>query len=231
MQIIGLTGGIASGKSSVSRILTQSGIPLLDCDEIAKEVVKPGRWGHRRIVHAFGPSVLAADGGIDRERLGKLVFGNDAARKKLNKATHLPVFTTLLWRIFLSWLQLKPLVVVDMPLLFETSFHRYCSSAIVVYCSKDQQIGRMMKRDGPARTLEDARARVEAQMSLDIKRERASIVILNDGSAEELRPQVEALLKNRLQPNRGSMLKHIILSPISIGLGVIVGVAKLRGLV
>lgn len=178
----------------------------------------PGRWGHMRIFQAFGPEVLAEDGGLDRERLGRLVFGNEAARRKLNKVTHLPVFSTLLWRIFLSWLRFKPLVVVDMPLLFETSSHRYCSKIVVVCCSKEQQIERMMKRDGPARNREDATLRVEAQMSLDSKRNQASIV---SGGPEDLRPQIEVLLLSGLKPSRWSVLKHIIFSPVAVGLGLL----------
>lgn len=228
MLIIGLTGGISSGKSSVSRILAQKGVRVIDCDEIAKEIVQPGRWGHKRVLHAFGRDVLSDSGQIDREKLGKLIFNNEKARKKLNKATHLPVFVQVLWRIFLSWLQLRPLVVVDMPLLFETASNRYCSKTVVVYCSQQQQIERMMARDGPTRTLADAAARVVAQMPLQLKREKADFLIDNSGDYEDILPQVEALLQCRLKHNRWS-IRSLLFSPVTLGLGLVLAAMKLNG--
>jgi dephospho-CoA kinase len=228
MLIFGLSGGIASGKSSVTRILRERGIHVIDCDEIAKEVVQPGKWGYRRVIHAFGTGVSLDSGQLDREKLGKLIFDSKPMRDKLNKATHLPVFVQLVWRIVLSWLRLRPLVVIDMPLLFETGSHRYCSKSIVVYCSKQQQIERIMTRDGPSRTLEDATARVEAQMPLAVKREKATFTIDNSGSPADLIQQIDLLLKSRMRRSRWS-IRSLLLSPVAVGLGLVFAVMIFRG--
>ena len=227
MIIVGLTGGIASGKSSVSRILQSERIKVkvIDCDEIAKEVVQPGKWGHKRIVYAFGREVLDDSGiQIDREKLGQLVFGNETARRKLNKATHWPVFIQLVWRIFLSWLQWRLIIVVDMPLLFETGSHKFCSKTVVVYCSRQQQIERMIARDGPTRTLVDATNRVDAQMALDSKRNKADFVIENSGGPQDLLPQVQTLLQAGLRHNRWS-LRSLVFSPAAVVFGLGLGFA------
>jgi dephospho-CoA kinase len=228
MIIVGLSGGIASGKSSVTRILRERGFHVIDCDEIAKDVVQPGNWGYKRVIHAFGKDVCLDSGQMDREKLGKLIFDSKSMRDKLNKATHLPVFIQLVWRIVLSWLRLRLLVVIDMPLLFETGSHRYCSKSIIVYCTKQQQIERMMARDGPSRTLEDATARVEAQVPLAVKREKATFTIDNSGSPADLFQQIDILLENGLRRSRWS-IRSLLLSPVAVGLGLVFAAMIFRG--
>jgi dephospho-CoA kinase len=146
MKLVGLTGGICCGKSTVVRILrsldaggTADGGPdapwgapgrlgIVDCDLIARDVVRPGAWGYRRVVRAFGPSILQEDGALDREKLGGLVFNDVSARKRLNAATHLPILVRMMTQILVLWVWKRcPVVVVDMPLLYEIGFQRFTS--------------------------------------------------------------------------------------------------------
>jgi len=185
MHIVGLTGGIASGKSTVAKVFEEAaGLRVVDLDKIAHEVTAKGRWGHRRVVAAFGPSVLREDGCIDRAKLADIVFGDSALRSRLNRATHLPIAAALLLKLLRCWLTLTPVVVLDAPLLFETRLDRtLCSSTVCVWCREDQQLARMQGRDGC--TAAHAKARVSAQMPLDEKRKRATLVIDSSGTREE----------------------------------------------
>ncbi len=135
---------------------------------------------------------LSTAGQVDREALASLVFSDAAARRRLNAATHPAVGLALAQRILLSWLRCEPLLVVDMPLLFETGFHRLCWPRVLVACSPQTQAARLAARDGlPATAVE---ARLAAQMPLAAKRRLASMVVDNDGSREQLAAQVEALV-------------------------------------
>lgn len=149
MKLVGLTGGICCGKSTVVRILRSwdaGGAPdggglspgrlgIVDCDLIARDVVRPGAWGYRRVVRAFGASILQEDGALDRERLGGLVFNDSAARKRLNEATHLPILVRMVTQILVLWVWKRcPVVVVDMPLLYEIGFQRF-TRPYTVRCS------------------------------------------------------------------------------------------------
>ncbi|KAL4431032.1 hypothetical protein ABPG75_006288 [Micractinium tetrahymenae] len=192
MLLVGLTGGIACGKSTVSAMLLRAGIPVLDADLLAYDVVQPGRWGYRRVVRAFGPGVLHSDGALDREALASLVFSDAAARRRLNAATHPAVGLALAQRLLLAWLRCEPLLVVDMPLLFETGFHRLCRPRVLVACSPETQRARLAARDGLAPAAVEAR--LAAQMPLAAKRRLASLVLENDGSREQLAAQVDALV-------------------------------------
>lgn len=145
LKLVGLTGGICCGKSTVvniirsldaegsicprdpsSRATVARHVGVVDCDLIAREVVKPGAWGYRRVVSAFGSSILREDGTLDREKLGGLVFNDASARKRLNTATHLPILIRMVTQILKLWLwQRCHIVVVDMPLLYEIGFQRF----------------------------------------------------------------------------------------------------------
>ncbi|KAL6753365.1 dephospho-CoA kinase domain-containing protein, partial [Haematococcus lacustris] len=118
MKIVGLTGGIASGKSTATQRLRHAGIIVIDCDVIARECTLKGRWGFRQVVTAFGHGILDASGGIDRDKLGSMVFKDSSLRRKLNHATHLPVCCNLALQLTWHWLCCRRLVVLDMPLLF-----------------------------------------------------------------------------------------------------------------
>ncbi|EFN59160.1 hypothetical protein CHLNCDRAFT_138020 [Chlorella variabilis] len=187
MKLVGLTGGIACGKSTVSKLLVQAGIPVLDADRIAHSVTEKGRWGYRRVVAAFGPTILRSDGEIDREALAALVFHDAQQRRRLNAATHPAVGAELARLALLAWLRCRPVLVVDMPLLFETGFARLTSPNVLVACSPAIQLQRLRERDGLAQAA--AQARIAAQMPVEAKRRLAGVVLENDGTQQELRAQ------------------------------------------
>jgi len=189
---VGLTGGIACGKSTVSRLLAERGGHIVDADRIAREVVLPGTPGLQAVVDAFGPDVLAEDGALDRKKLGAIVFANESERKRLESLLH-PLIRAEMARQMADWNEREPdaLVVVDIPLLYESGLDRLFAfeEIIVVYVPKDIQLERLMLRDGLTR--EEALRRVDAQMPIERKREIADVVIDNSGTLEQTEAQVE----------------------------------------
>lgn len=202
--VVGLTGGIASGKSTVShRLAAHHGIPVIDADAIAREVVAPGRPALWLIRRAFGPSVVAADGGLDRPRLGALVFGDSAARRRLNRITHPFIIATMGWRLAVALLVRRaPVVVLDTPLLFETrNLLPLCTMTVVVSCSREQQLTRLLARSEGTLTEMQANERIAAQMALEDKAAMADFVIDNSGTADRLPQEVDlfaAAVRNRV---------------------------------
>lgn len=190
MLIVGLTGGIATGKSTATAVLRREGVAVVDLDELARVVVEPGRPAHSRIVRRFGRSVLLADGQLDRAALGKLVFADVKARRELNAATHGAILRELLGRIAALWLSGAPVCVIDAPLLFEARMHHLCRTVVVMRASAEVQLARLMSRDGLER--DDALQRVQAQMPLADKCSRADVVIDNDGEREGSERQLQA---------------------------------------
>lgn len=211
MRIVGLTGGIAAGKSTVATTLAASGLAVVDCDELAHASAQPGRWGYRRIVRAFGrrvtvdPAVPGAP--LDRAALGALAFADPAARRALNAATHLPITLSLLARVLAAWLTCKLVVVVDMPLLFETGAWRVTRPRVLVDAPVKTRRERLMQRDGLDKTAADAR--LAAQAPADWKRARCRFVIDNDGSLEDVRASAAAIAAAL---RRGTWV-HALLSP------------------
>lgn len=192
--VVGLTGGIASGKSTVShRLATRHGIPVIDADAIAREVVAPGRPALWLIRRAFGPSVVAADGSLDRPRLGALVFGDPAARRRLNRITHPFIIATMAWRLGVALLVWRsPFVVLDTPLLFETrNLLPLCTVTVVVWCTREQQLARLLARSEGTLTETQAMERIAAQMAIDDKAAMADFVIDNNGTADRLPQEVD----------------------------------------
>jgi dephospho-CoA kinase len=195
--VVGMTGGIASGKSSVARELTARGVVVIDADQLAREVVDKGSAGLAEIVRAFGPDVLNPEGELDRERLGARVFQNADARKTLNAITHPRIGQLSAERIAAALQTSAPYVVYDAALLVETGAHRGLAALIVVAAQPEQQIERLIARDGLS--LEAARARLAAQAPLEAKLAAADYIIRNDGSREQLAVQVEHLHQQLLQ--------------------------------
>jgi dephospho-CoA kinase len=194
MLIVGLTGGIASGKTTVSGIFKAAGVHVLEADQIARQVVMPGRPAWHEIVAYFGPSVLKADKSIDRKGLGAIVFNDAEKRKKLESFVHPWVRHDLdaeTARIALS--QPEALVVQDIPLLLETGMHQRLAEIIVVYVPEEIQIERLMKRDGIERA--EALIRVRSQMPIEKKKQQATIVIDNSGSLAQTRKQALHVLQ------------------------------------
>ena len=190
-RVVGLTGGIGSGKSTVSRLFQKLGASVVDADAIVHELQTAGSPLLDRIVDAFGSGVLLGSGELDREALGSLVFSDANARERLNAIVHPAVGVEMARRIEESRKARAALVVVDVPLLLETGSSAAFDAVVVVYCRESQQIERQQARDGSSR--EEAEQRVRAQLSIEEKRRLADHVIDNSGSPEETDRQVRVL--------------------------------------
>jgi len=194
---IGLTGGIASGKSTVGRLLAERGLPVLDADVYAREALAPGSAGAEAVLERYGERVAAgaaAPGGplpaVDRAALGRIVFADAAELRWLEQLVH--PLVRLRFTAELERLQQAPAVVLMIPLLFEAGLDTLCSEIWLVDCDEDQQLQRLMGRD--RLSADDARARLAAQWSLARKRALATVVLDNRGGPDALAPQVEAAL-------------------------------------
>ncbi|WP_289356044.1 dephospho-CoA kinase [Paenibacillus sp. S-12] len=187
---IGLTGGIASGKSTVSRLLVERGALLVDADKIAREVVLPGSPVLEQIAVHFGSDMLLEDGSLNRKRLGELVFASETSRKQLESITH-PAIRQEIQRQTRQYEQEHPerLVVVDIPLLYESGLAELFDSIVVVYVPRSVQLQRLMERDGW--NEKEAEQRLNAQWSMEKKRDLADIVIDNSGSLQDTIMQVD----------------------------------------
>ena len=193
-MIIGLTGSIASGKSTVANILREKGYPIVDADVIAREVVEAGSPLLDQIRQAFGGDVLQADGTLNREKLGSIVFGNEDKRKQLNGLMH-PAIRGEMVRQKESYLsEGYQTVIMDIPLLFESKLHDYVEKILVVSVTKELQKQRLIARN--ELTEEEADARIASQLDMDIKEQGADAVIHNNGTLEDTRKQLEDILEN-----------------------------------
>lgn len=189
MKRIGLTGGIASGKSTVARLLEARGVPVIDADQIARQVVEPGSPGLAAIRSRW-PGVVR-DGALDRKALGAIVFADPAERRALEAITH-PLIRAEAARRFARAREAGASVVVyEAALLFENDLDRELDATILVAAPVEAQIERMRRRDGLSQ--EEAEARLRAQMPLDEKRRRATFVVENDGDLERLERRVSSL--------------------------------------
>lgn len=193
-MIIGLTGGIASGKSTVSEMLKKRGIPVIDADLIAREVVEVGKKAYTEIVNAFGKEILNEDLTINRARLGSIVFQNEDKREKLNSIVHPEVRLEMKRRQEQLISEGAKAVVLDIPLLFESNLKHLVDKVIVVYTEEKNQLERLMKRNNFSK--EEALSRINAQMPLKEKVKFADAVINNDGTLEETEQQLENILMN-----------------------------------
>jgi dephospho-CoA kinase len=196
---VGLTGGVGSGKSTVSAMLAEHGAVIIDADAIARDVVEPGTAGLAAIVERFGPDVLAADGSLDRATLAALVFNDDAARSDLNGIVH-PLVGVRTVELMTA-APPDAIVVYDVPLLVESDMAAGFDVVVVVIADEDVRLARLEARGMPQH---DARARIKAQASDDQRRAVADVVIENHGSLADLRSQVDALWE-RLAARRGGL--------------------------
>lgn len=219
MFLVGLTGGIASGKSSVLQVFQQLGCAVIDVDVIARHVIQPGYPAHRRIVEAFGTRVLLENGDIDRKVLGDLIFKQPDLRQLLNSITHPEIRKEMMKQTFTYLLQGRRYVILDIPLLFETKkLLKYLKHVIVVYCNRDTQLVRLMERNGLS--LEDAEARIQAQLPLRDKVRMANHVLDNSGRWSDTRRQA-ILLHMQLERS---------LEYLPLRLGMLVGLAGIASL-
>lgn len=188
---IGLTGGIATGKSTVSALLVSKGALLVDADVIAREVMLPGHPVLAAVADHFGQAVMLEDGNVDRKRLGEIVFRDPSQRQALNEITH-PAIRREIRQQMESLQREHPdrLVVVDIPLLFESGLEGLFERVMVVYAPREIQIERLMIRN--RLTEDEALARIGSQMDIEEKKQKADIVIDNSGDAEETKRQLDA---------------------------------------
>jgi dephospho-CoA kinase len=189
MLLVGLTGGIGSGKSTVAKMLEAHGAAVLDSDRFARDAVERGTPGFDRVVSAFGPGVVAPDGSLDRARLAEIVFHDDVRRRALEEIVH-PEVRRMIAEGVARYAGTDRVVVVDSPLLIETGAHSMFDLVIVVTADPKTQIERLVQR-GMDET--DGRARLASQMPMEEKAKLADILVDNEGSIEELRRDVDVL--------------------------------------
>ncbi|CBQ69315.1 conserved hypothetical protein [Sporisorium reilianum SRZ2] len=248
MLVVGLTGGIASGKSTASYLISShpARIPIIDLDVLAREVVAPGQPALSALRTAFGPSIInATDGTLDRAELGRLAFASPEKTKLLNGITHGAIRRRMVWRLLAYWVRGEKVVVVDTPLLVEAGLWRFCGELVLVYCKREDQLTRMLKRDAAkGLTAEDAQQRLKAQLPLDAKLPYADAVLDNsthlgasdEGNAPEwtrsldretslaLRVQVDRLVARWLDAYGGvggrlRWLVQWLLPPVGLAMG------------
>ncbi len=183
MLIIGLTGGIASGKSLVARVFKDLGAHLIDADKIVHGLLEPGQSSFEEIVGHFGPGIQNPDKSIDRRKLGEIIFNNPEGRIWLNQCLHPRVFEAYSAQVkHIRERQPDAIIVLDAALMIETGYHKKMDKLVVVFADEEQQLKRLMERDGLNR--EQALARIRSQMPLSDKRMHADYVIDNRGSRE-----------------------------------------------
>ncbi|MEK4028511.1 MULTISPECIES: dephospho-CoA kinase [Bacillaceae] len=191
--IIGLTGGIASGKSTVSRLLQELGYTVVDADVAARAVVEPGRPALLQIVETFGEGILLPDGSLDRSRLGELIFNDKEQREKLNSIVHPAVRQFMIAEKDAAVAAGKQTIIMDIPLLFESELTWMVEKVIVVYTSEATQLDRLMARNHLDEAA--AKARIASQLPLADKVERADAVIDNNGSIMQTKEQLLEIIK------------------------------------
>jgi dephospho-CoA kinase len=189
MRSIGLTGGIGTGKSSVSGMLREKGVTVIDADEATRAVQSRGSDGLRRLVDEFGTSILTPDWSLDRARLAAIAFADPEARQRLNAIVHPLVREWMADRQTAAEVQGLPYVVLDIPLLFESAGAAAFDEVILVYAPEEVALRRLVEHRGM--TEEQARARIAAQMPIEEKRGLARYVIENTGTLEQLRARTD----------------------------------------
>ncbi|MBY8913192.1 dephospho-CoA kinase [Bacillus sp. YC2] len=192
--VIGLTGGIASGKSTVARMLIERGITVIDADIIAKQAVEKGMPAYGQIIDAFGEGILLENGELDRRKLGSIVFTDEQKRLALNKIVHPAVRAEMMKQRDEAVSRHEPFVVLDIPLLYESKLEYLVDKVIVVTVTAETQLKRLMERN--SLTEEEALSRITSQMPLADKTKRADIVIDNSGSVEKTKQQLDDILKS-----------------------------------
>ncbi len=192
IHVFGLTGGLASGKSTVAARLRASGVPVIDADQVAREVVQRGSEGLAEVVKAFGEGVLTETGDLDRQKLASIVFGDDKARKRLNAIVHPRVAMTSAAKVAALGQEGVTLACYEAPLLVENGLADAFRPLVVVAVSEDVQVQRAMARDRS--TESEARARIAAQLPLAAKVKAADYVIENNGDKEAVERRTDEVL-------------------------------------
>lgn len=194
MLKVGLTGGLASGKSFVGETLKELGCRLIQADVLGHEVILPGGEAYAAVVEEFGPGVVHADGTIDRKKLAGEVFGNPTRLARLNELVHPPVFRREQeWIARYAGEDPHAIIVVEAAIMIEAGSYRRYDCVVLAVCTEEQQVERAMRRDGASR--ESVEARIRSQMPLSEKRKYADYVIDTSDSKEHTRGQVTALFE------------------------------------
>jgi dephospho-CoA kinase len=205
VRVVGLTGGIATGKSTFSALLRARGAPVVDADALARAVVEPGTPALAEIVRAFGEGVLREDGTLDRKLLGARVFADPAARRRLEAITHPAIRAAMVGEALRLAAEGHALLFYDAPLLFEVGLDSSLDSVVVVWAPRAVQVDRLVRRDGMSAA--DAEARLAAQLPIDDKAARADFVVENAGAPEALASKADRLLAD-LRQGRGRRLPN-----------------------
>lgn len=196
-KIIGITGGIATGKSTVVEIIKSKGYFVIDADEIAKDVVKKGSLGLGKIKEKFGSDILLYNGELNREKLAEIIFTNEEMRKELNEILHPIIINEIIKAVDEHILQEK-VIFIDVPLLFESK-DRFNEQGLsfdevwLVYCDEQTQIDRLMKRDKINYIY--ALNKIKSQLDLNFKKENSDVIIYNNGNLHQLEETVEHFLR------------------------------------
>lgn len=194
MDVIGLTGGIGTGKSTVSAYLRKKGFAIIDADQIARQVTEPGTPLLEELSREFGANILTAAGGLDRKALAAIVFADAKQRKKLDSLTHSRIIQEIQARIeAYKAAGAHRGIIVDAPLLFETGLDEKCQKTWLVTAKQDIRIARVCARDGM--TSEEVAARIRNQMDDEEKKKRADRIIDNSGTIDDLKQQIQQLIK------------------------------------
>lgn len=192
MKWLGLTGGIASGKSTVAKILRDFGLPVVDADELARKVVIKGSESLQKLIDAFGVEILSLDGQLDRSALGKIVFKDKSKLLQLEAILHPEIQKLKIEERLRLEREGTSVAFYDVPLLFEKELQDEFDATLLVYCEPDQQIERLMKRNSI--TKEQALEIIAKQMPLEEKKVLSDFIILNTGDALQLRSNVKQIL-------------------------------------
>lgn len=201
MLRVGLTGNIASGKSSAARVFAELGATVIDADGIAHELMSPGHETYVQVIEAFGERILNPDRTIDRRLLGSIIFAEEEKRLLLNSLVHPPVIAEVDRRVAeAARANPRGVIIVDAALMVETGYHRAYDRLIVVTCSPSLQMARLINRDGL--TIEQARARIASQMPVEEKLKVAHYAIDTSGTFRETREQIEAVYRDLLMLER-----------------------------
>lgn len=193
-QIIGITGGIASGKSSVSLYLQELGFTIIDADLASRAVVEPGEEAFHQVVRAFGENILLADGTIDRAKLGSIIFHDQEKRLLLNSIVHPAVRKWMRLKTEEALAAGKETVFMDIPLLFESKLTYMVEKTLLIYADERVQLERLMNRNGLSEA--EALARIHSQMPLADKKALADAIIDNNGELTETKKQVRTILND-----------------------------------
>ena len=188
--VIGITGGVATGKSTVAAMLKKYFQYVIDADEVSRRIVEKGKPAYKKIIKAFGPSLLAKDGSLDRKKLAGSVFKNKKKKKLLEKITH-PLIISIMKNTIAGLKRKNKIIIFEAPLLFEAKMEKMADIILVVASSQKKQIERFA---GKGYSKKDALLRIKAQLPLEQKIKKADIVIYNNGSLQELKKNVKNLV-------------------------------------